>query len=206
MKAAYLVGFLLAVGLAACGPSPAAVQQTVDAGVAQTQAAVTLSSTSTPLPQSTPTLVPLSELDLKGVLVPNEDLPDGYIATKTKDTLPNLNVPEPLKLIWQQLEKDNQVAGGVRIYLYESKIDVEDAYKKEAKSNKAIASGVSLISDVGEMAQKSSYDLSGDTISDLVFARCYAVASIRMSTKSGGDDIVAYAKALDERLKAMVCR
>lgn len=169
--------------------------------------------TPTSQPESTPaeptsivTLVPLSELDLKQVLVPESDLPSGYLATKTKDSLPDLRVPEPLKLIWQQLERTGEVAGGVRIFLYESELDVDGAYNIELEDNKSIASTSAPISDIGEKAEISSYTISGQVVTDLVFARCYAVANIRMIDMPNQDDITLYAKRLDEKITSLVCR
>jgi hypothetical protein len=191
--------------MAACTPSQIAVETAVPQTRAETPTSPPV-STPTSLPEPTATLVPLSELDLKQALVPTEDLPAGYLATKTKNSLPDLSVPEPLKLIWQQLERANEVAGGLRIYLYESKLDVEEAYKIELRENKSIADTSTPISDIGEKAEMSSFAVSGRKATDLVFARCYAVASIRMVDMPSKDDILMYAKRLDERLTSMVCR
>ena len=63
-------------------------------------------------------------------------------------------------MIWQQLEIENAVAGGVRIYLYESKLDVKSAYEIEVDINKRISNFEVVNTDVGEKAELTSFLLT----------------------------------------------
>ena len=190
LKATFLAVFFLS----ACGPqSDAPSQGSIETAIAQTQTAVT----------STP--IPLSDIDLKLILIPSEKIPKGYFATKTKDSVP-FDVPEPLKMIWQQLETENGIAGGVRIYLYESKLDVKSAYEIELEINKRISTFEVVNTDVGEKAELTSFLLNGNKTTDFVFMRCFAVVSIRMVNMFNENDIIDYAKLLDVKIQDNICR
>lgn len=204
MKKLSCIMFALTLALVACSSAPSASM--VETAIIETQAAWTISSalppTSTLPPSPIATLVPLSEIDLRLALISGNELPEGLSATKTKDTLPNLDVPDPTKLIWQQIERGMDVAGGLRIYLYESKIDVENAYQAE-KNSMADLGSVYSIPDIGEKAAVMTYRLDEREITDIVFIRCYTTVTIRLDNK---DAIHEYAKALDAKLITLVCR
>lgn len=166
---------------------------------------ISCSPVSTPIPP-TPTLIPLSEIDLKQqILIPSSEMPTGYLATKTQDEIPNLDVPKPLKLIWQQLETENAVAGGIRVYLYESKIDVKDAYTKEVAMQKKLSSNFREFTEVGEQAGISSYDI-GQIVTDITFSRCYATVTIRMLDITDEKVIIEYAQKIDANIMEYICR
>jgi hypothetical protein len=214
---------VLALTLFSCSSSPD--ENAIQTAIAQTALAKptsTFSPINTPLPtQSTTTTtqpteiiqpsptatrIPLNEIDLKQILVPSAEMPNGYIGSKTQDTLPNLDVPKPLSLIWQQLETEKDIVGGIRIYLYESKFDVQKAYETETESFLRIDPD-SSIADVGDMAAMVSFHAMGgtDTTNDLAFIRCMAVVSIRM-INAPRDVIIQYAQSIDQRIQNIICR
>lgn len=153
----------------------------------------------------TATFTPLEEIDLKNqILIPSSDMPEGFLATKTQDSIPNLEVPEPLKLIWQQIETESAIAGGVRIYLYESKLDAKEAYSKEVAMQKKLSNNVREISAVGEIATLSDYVID-KTVTDLTFFRCFATVTIRMLDISSEEIIIEYAGKIDSNIQKNIC-
>lgn len=212
MKKFIISLFLVLLFLVSCSQPPS--ESSIQTAIANTQAAYTptFETINTPTPiltptrDFTPTPIPLEKINLKDILVTENKLPQGYFATKTNNKPPYLSVPEPLNQIWQQLERENEVAGGVRIYLYESKLDVKKAYDVELETFESISESRMPIEDIGENAEMTQYTLEGTEVTTLVFYRCYATVEIIMTNMTQDDDILIYAGQLDKNIQEVICR
>jgi len=163
--------------------------------------------TNTQEPTSTPTKIPLSDIQLEDILIEDGDLPAGYSGAQIRDTAPEMfdNLPESENTINQQLAKGGEQKGGVTIFLYDSQKDLDSAFFK-------IKTGFSEEEQLEEVGENGfiayfSQDILGIKIQygDLLFVRCNAVVHIRMTELSSEDSLIAYAKRLDKRLSELVC-
>jgi hypothetical protein len=203
---------LIALLLVACAPSPQAIQ----AAIAQTQSAWT------PIPTPTSTLIPLSKIDLKSILVLPEDLPAGFSGANVSDPPSGFNVISGYTYgIYQQFERGEDPSGGVAVFLYDT-IEARD-WDYSILVKKSIDDGsfdttlstliVSTNGQVPKVGERATYvtvlgssmgiDL---TSTDLFVARCHALISIRMSGIGEVDPLSTYARKLDNRLQPIVCR
>lgn len=160
----------------------------------------TTKSTSTPelTPTPEPTSTPMSiyDIDLRKVLVPAWEMPDGMYATKIiypfykagdEKKNPSLNS------ISQQLETDDGILGNVLIRLYESKIDAEALYKDYLKYE----------SNPWYPGEKNGYYKGG-----YIFLRCATTAYITVvvnPTNEQNTAIKEYASKLDGKIKKIIC-
>ena len=205
MKSTYYL-VLIAILLASCSsaPSPDAVQT----AIAQTQIAQPANTlipspiaTSTPEFTSTPTPIPLTDIDLESLLILPNDLPPGMSGGQIAATLPPaFSSPKPDSFINQPLADNNSLAGGVMVLLFNNEDDAKQAYKNlRAKAGEEI-------SNIGDQASGDFLD-SGDThIVALNFIRCHAVAYIFGVDKSFDKEAaINYATRLDKRLTPLVC-
>jgi hypothetical protein len=191
-----LVSALL--GLAACGPSPVAVQQTVEAGMAQTQAAIP-TQTLTP----SPTSVPLSEVDLEAILILPGDLPTDFVGGQIKSKVTNefKDVPDAAQVVQQGFRAGDYSADGITILLYESPSDIDAAYKVFLREERRLGP----LSDVGEKAKIFSSGLDVKSV-QILFVRCHAIVFIDLfATSASADVATTYAQRLDKRLTPLVC-
>jgi len=151
---------------------------------------------------SAPTTVALKDIDLEPLLIQAGDLPSGMSAAQVKDAAPPAlnDYPQATKAIDQRFQRNGKTAGGVVVLLYEQQSDLDQAKGLAAKTSKYSEP----LSDVGEQAKLF---LGTDLlpIRGVTFVRCQAVVDVSMS---GVDtrEITAYAKRLDKRLQAAVCR
>jgi len=156
-----------------------------------------------PEPTPTPTRIPLSEIDLEGMLIMDGDLPAGYSGAQIRATAPKIigiNLPDSQYQIYQELAKDGQMAGGISVYLYESTENIENAYV-------SILDGFSDPIDLKDIGEKAAYhNTFVISRAGLVFIRCNAVVEIDMRDLGFSDDpLFGYAKRLDKRLTEIVC-
>jgi len=150
-------------------------------------------------------LIPLSQIDLEDMIL--APLPEGYHSGGTSDNLSILDVPEPLEFVYQEfVRKDGKSAGGMRIYLYESKNDVKEAYEIEAETLTSISTSHEEIYPFGNNVIISSYTLGDVVVTDLVFSRCYAVVVIRMLDIPDEATIIDFGQQLDENISEYICR
>jgi len=82
------------------------------------------SGSANPHSNTTPTPIPLSELNLEDILIKPGDLPAGFSGGQIKDVLPGvfdkLNVPKADQFIFQQLVRNGDLTGGVVLLLFTS--------------------------------------------------------------------------------------
>lgn len=172
-------------------------------------------ATSTPTPQPSPTVtntltptpVPLSEIKIESIVIEEGDLPAGFSGAQIRDSAPGMfrDLPSAQNTLYQQLQKDGDVAGFITIFLYDSKEDIENAYDLTVSG---MTDEAELSSEVGEKATVlfiPSIRAVGTDIAAVAFVRCSAFVYINMSTRSE-DSVIAYAKRLDGRLERLVCR
>lgn len=167
---------------------------------------------------ATPTQIPLSEINLEPILILPGDLPAGFSGAQVRDSLPEMfgNLPEASNQTYQQFQRQGEAAGGVAVTLYESDSDRDVAYTLllkgfgDSSSDSMTKTERIVVSNVGERAE--AVTLQGSMLgivldfADLAFVRCGAVVHIRFGGSAGLTEIVSYARRLDERLTALVCR
>lgn len=166
-----------------------------------------------PTPTSAPTAVPITSIDLEPLLIVSGDLPDGLSGAQVRDQAPGMfkEMPPAANVAYQQFSRDNKGAGGVAVFLYEQATDRDSGYKKIlAGMSSAVA-----VADVGEEARMAILDdsivaLTGESSADFLFRRCAAVVHIRMThndiASNLNNEVIAYAKRLDKRLKEKTCQ
>lgn len=175
----------------------------------------TPAATPTGLPTATPALVPLGQINLEPLLIQPGDLPSGYTGAQIRKMLPPMydGIPATQNQIHQDFAINGQTKGGVAIMLYDTVADSNVAYSflLDGMNSDLIHSqpvaGVGTRADVVviSLLTGAPIDMGGD----LIFVRCTAVVSIRMTVLSRGmesDQLAAYAQRLDQRLAQAVCR
>lgn len=196
--------------VAACTASPA-TQEPLDLPVSTTAPAATITptvtSTHTPQPSATPTLIPLSQLDLTGIIYQPGDLPADFvlidmrrIGTARMESVPpadlvtevNFNIPGT----------DDTI--NVLVFVYESLQAAGDAYLQ-------VGMGAAATSDFGEQAfvfNQAFLEDEAAYASEAGFLRCHAIALLTMFTLDWADATLlpAYAQKLDARLADVACR
>ena len=192
MKHRIIHTLLITIILSACGPTDIEIQATVQASIAKTQAAM-----------PTATQIPFSALDLESVLIVNGDLPTGFEASQVRSKLSDLSKasPTPDYFISQSISHNGDLGGIIDVLVFE---DIEKA-KSAFQIITANLPGDNASINVGDLGQVASTSLIVSTAS-LSFIHCHAVVDIQLMGTEQQDDVVSYAKRLDERLKPIVCR
>jgi hypothetical protein len=161
----------------------------------------------------TPTLIPLSDINLRSIPFLPGDLPADYSAGQFRyDNLMG-GVTGYVNGIYQEYKMTGEKAGWVSILLFDSVDRRDSAYSVLidglGKSGQPIP-GIEIIvaqsSDVGEKAMYNIMSGPGENTSTLIFIRCQAIADITLIHKGDLPTITNYAKRLDERLQPIVCR
>jgi hypothetical protein len=188
----------------------------------QTQTALPINTTSftlitalpsdTPTPVSTPTPFNVSKINLESILPQPSNLPTGITNAEIRNTLPDLynGIDPTAKKIYQEFEKDNKYIGGIAILLYNSGSD--------AAANFTIIlwhmGGNGHNVDVENLGEEARSSVPGEPLilgggggngTDLLFQRCIAVVHIRILGEVDRDNLIYYAKELDDELIPIVC-
>jgi hypothetical protein len=197
--------FALAICLlAACSPSPQAIQT----AIAQTQAAWTPTFTLSPSPSPSlipsPTTIPFSQLNLEDKLVVAGDLPPGYSGSQIRYTPNTITNEAPVAdyFINQYFAYQDTTGGKVTVLVYEEIDKVIIAYQSFFGG---LFMGIPEDAGVGEKSA-SFYNEGNITVSNLAFIRCHAAIQIQFIGPSTRDSIIAYGQRLDKRLQPIVCR
>lgn len=141
--------------------------------------------------------------NLDSLLIQAGDLPGGMTAGQISDTMPPIfdKLPAPTRFIRQEFARSDQPGGAVSVLIYDQAADRDTAYTSIVAD---MPPGAAL-PNVGERATFGYLNI-GVRIYDLVFQRCSAVVHIRMSApRLSADNLEAYAKRLDSRLRPVVC-
>jgi hypothetical protein len=155
------------------------------------------------------TPVPLSKIQLDTIIVQEGDLPAGFSGAEIRDTVPSIfsGLPATQKAAYQQLKHNGNLAGGITIFLYDSQEDIDSTYDLLAGD---MGENATPSSEVGEKATTLSTSVEVQAVTtemvEVTFARCSAVVHIRMMETHDVNAVITYAKALDTRLEALVCR
>ncbi len=172
----------------------------------------------------TPTPVPPTPtpINIEPLLIQPGDLPSSYKLgeiTSPPKWISN-NMPEADEEIYAPLEKDGEFHGAVAIYSYGTNHETAKAYgviltgMGEYRIGTNTGEYPEIISDIGEKSACAVvWDPVGNSAgsygADFSFERCNSVVRIRyIDTLSQGevlDNIVAYAKKLDARIREVVC-
>ena len=199
-----IVLFLFLVS--ACSPSDQIIQEAIE----QTQTAFPTSTLA-------PTPIPLSEYNLKNILLVEGDLPEGYevnpFITDISDTkYGDLNGVE--YFLGQEFSKTDEGGGHVVIFLFDSEeernrafyLTMSDNYDEIKKLNEN--TDIKDITDVGEMGKLIMSEITVMSTSiksaQIGFVRCHAFVLIG-KTVDDSSTILAYARKLDERLSDTIC-
>jgi hypothetical protein len=148
---------------------------------------------------TTPTQVPLADLELEAILINPGDLPMGYVAGQVQDSLPGMfdGIPQPVNQIYQQIDQNNTSGsgGGVSVIVYDSAADSTEAYDTILLGMGSSGQNTA-IENLGEKANKSGWIL--------LFLRCYTIVYFRM-VGTNYDQYLSYGQKLDKRLIPLVC-
>ena len=172
----------------------------------------------------TPTAASLSELDLGSFLRGLGELPAHLtIGSTTAALTPNdvVGLPDWDKYMYHSLLWDGSEAGEAMLFTYGSAEAAQEAYaalvggfeETHAQSeNVAMDVSTRVIADLGDQAQAEvvGMGLNSGAVSairvEVAFARCRLVADIRLDHPADLDTAVAYARRLDQALRALACR
>lgn len=148
----------------------------------------------------------ISEVKLELLSFQAGDLPAKYEIAVPTTTIPERfkDFPVAQNQISVEITLFGSWAGNATIFLYERQADIDKAFQ--------LSSGTAneTISGLGEKSVFAAFSIpygtEGGTIdgANVLFVRCSAVVEIRLITENN-EDVIAYAKRLDERLMPAVC-
>lgn len=193
--------FLVCVSVLVAGCSSAAPETAMPSTAPPASASATTPAptvTSVP-PTATPVPPPVA---LEAILIEDGDLPSGYAGGQLRDEAPGMfrDVPQTARLVaYQQLQKGGETKGGVTVLVFDSEVDVNQAFEIIAAG---FGSGTETVAGLGEQAIKSQ-GVRGMP-PEVLFKVCQTVAHIRM-TETDEAGVLGYAKRLAKRLPAAVC-
>jgi hypothetical protein len=191
--------FTLAL-LVACQPSAGAIEQSI----AETQAAM---PTVTPVP--TPTLIPLSEIDLSGIMYRDGELPTGYtpgqIRSERNGEIKRIQM-QPVNEYNQELSFQGAKGGYISVVVFETVDEAQVVYEKIVEEYNDSSLSPFDVDGLGDYGIKKEYYLPGLMDSAIIaFRRCNTIVSATIEPSSSISGLVDYAKQLDKRL-SILCR
>jgi hypothetical protein len=206
-----IIPFLVLILLTSCSVSPS--QNDIQTAIAKTQKALptnTIESIPTPTQTSTPTILPLEDINLEGILLLSGDLPTDYVGQQIKSTMPSKfnALPKPNVIIQQGFRAGKFASDGIMILLYESPDDLSSSYEL-LKGILEKDANFSPLNDVGEKSIISDERNNLFTVTSvkMVFLRCQALVYIDLfSTSADKEDAINYALRVDNRLTPLICR
>ncbi len=149
-------------------------------------------------------------VNLQPIMIQPEDLPAVLIAGENapleSDDYFNYDVAHQQTI----MTLDGETIGGVRVYLFHNPEDRDRMY--DILSLMETPEGITPFQTppIGDsIAARQGKTQSGETLINLTFKRCYAVAHIWLRTgddfNQQGNDIVTYSENLDARLQTVAC-
>jgi hypothetical protein len=150
----------------------------------------------------------LSDIDLEPLLIQTGDLPNELTAGSVKAIEPDPHVLRHDQALEQEIvTRNGDLVGTVRVYLFQSKTDRDNAYDLFSLVESQEGIVPYPMPSVGDFVSARYADEGGV---EVVFVRCHAVAVIWLRTARdyslGRDDVVQYAQRLDHRLVSVACR
>lgn len=164
---------------------------------------VSIDLTSTP-----PTPIPLSQVELDGMLVQPGDLPPGYSGAQI-DRMTGDGMQKASQAIVQELAIDNEVKGAVLVYLYESVDELKRTFPQFDLTEFAKSREFVNIGEEGYFYITDYDDKDFNRDLDITFKRCHAIVWIRFfaaKPEVQPNNVELYAERLDERLQPLVCK
>jgi len=161
-------------------------------------------------------LLPFRNIDLGSLLIQPNDLPVTLFAGNFESQGPDL-LGWHYDMMGRQtiFSAPDETAGQVWIYMFHSiqdgnrmldHLSLLDVYMESQEGVRTF----DITPEIGDMMAMPIYlDEKGGTVINLAFQRCYSVVLIKFHPNSSHQmyegDFVAYARKLDERLKATAC-
>jgi hypothetical protein len=186
--------------LVACQPSAADIEQ----AIAETQAAMP-----TEMPIPTPTLVPLSEIDLSEIMFRDNELPTGYTPGQIRSER-NVEIKRidmnPVNEYNQELNFQGKKGGYISVVMFDTVDEAEAVFETIVKEYNDSELSPFEVDGLGDYGIKKEYYLPGLMDSAiLAFRRCNIIVSTSIEPSNSISGLVDYAKQLDKRLSNL-CR
>ena len=156
--------------------------------------------------------------DLASLLLQPGDLPDAITSKRADDPAPPNFADDPpaTTIVGRHLIRDGRGAGSVSLLFYDNLSDLAQAYARlttNADSFNLQGNAMEPRNDVGDKAMTARLTLASSTYGPthtvvVIFARCHSIVDLQLNER---DDLtletaLAYAKRLDQRIAAVVCR
>lgn len=150
---------------------------------------------------------PLSQDQLAALLVQDGDLPAG-VSAEPLDRHPDwlAQVPTAPLDLSRRLAGQQDDLGAVSLFVYPAGTDLATVYTPLSSVMEAAAERPpQFIGSIGERSGIVTTSLPAQpVVYDLIFLRCSAAVYIRLRT-SNVDDVLQYARRLDQRIQQRVC-
>lgn len=150
---------------------------------------------------------PLSQADLDALLVQDGDLPVRVTAELVRERVDWLrSVPAAPQETARRLVAQDGELGSVTLLVYPPGSDIATVYTPvSAVLERAAQRPPQFIGSIGERSGIVTTSPQGQpVVYDLSFLRCSAAAYIRLKT-SEVDEVLQYARRLDQRLQQRIC-
>lgn len=149
----------------------------------------------------------LSDIDLEPLLIQPGDLPNELTAGSVKVIEPDPDVFRHDQALEQEIvTRNGDLAGVVRVYLFRSKADRDNAYDLFSLVESQEGIVPYSVPPIGDFTSARHTDKGG---LEVVFVRCHAVTVIWLRTAGDyvlkNDHVVQYAQQIDHRLASAVC-
>jgi YD repeat-containing protein len=149
----------------------------------------------------------LSDIDLEPLLIQPGDLPNELTAGSVKVIEPDPDVLRHDQALEQEIvTRNGDLAGVVRVYLFRSKPDRDNAYDLFSLLESQEGIVPYSVPPIGDFTSARHTDKGGF---EVVFVRCHAVTVIWLRTAGDyllkNDHVVQYAQQIDHRLASAVC-
>jgi len=175
----------------------------------------------TPENTSTPTQIPLEDLNLSDLIFQKYDLPSGYEPSQiwqnglAQETLVN----KAINQFTQVIEKNENDYIVVSIYIFDSEYKTKNLFINLENNLKRIYWETTKDNNLGENSliafdihKRRGAHLPGPTptiqiikVVALIFQRCNAVVQAELYTPEGEAFFIEYARNLDKRLEKYIC-
>jgi len=145
----------------------------------------------------------LSNIDLESLLVQSSDLSDSLTEGRVEAIEPRPEVFRHDQAIEQEIQtRAGNLVAIVRVYLFRSEADRDKAYNLFSLAESQEGVVPYSVSSIGD---RISARYINEEEFELVFIRCQTVAVITVKDFAFEDQIVHYARQLDQRLASAVC-
>lgn len=149
----------------------------------------------------------LSDIDLEPLLIQPGDLPNELTAGSVKVIEPDPDMLRHDQALEQEIvTRNGDLAGVVRVYLFRSKADRDNAYDLFSLVESQEGIVPYSVPPIGDFTSARHTDKGG---LEVVFVRCHAVTVIWLRTAGDyilkNDHVVQYAQQIDHRLASAVC-